>query len=296
MALRFLREDAGQHIPAESVSRMAVLAFADVLERRAAGVPEDSPEDKELHTFYGVQAPGIGIDGYLMRIFEYFKCSRECFVVAAAYLDRLVHMNAELLLNSLSIHRLLLTSIVVAVKFQDDIIHSNAAYAKIGGVSTSQLNRMESTFLRRLRWHLSVSEEEFERYNELLYNVAKCSGTLCPLSRFLTPPRCIAMLTQASKGEAARSEQGDRDDGADESTETGSQRCVASEAEVPSDSEAAGAGEGDSTPDSTSKGGYASFPIMRGKIGGGGSDSQLLRRCRRLSSSPAPPRKRLSSS
>ncbi|KAL7230411.1 hypothetical protein ACSBR2_008821 [Camellia fascicularis] len=44
-----------------------------------------------------------------------------CFVVAYIYLDRFVHSQPLLPINSFDVHRLLITSVLVSVKFMDDI-------------------------------------------------------------------------------------------------------------------------------------------------------------------------------
>jgi len=66
------------------------------------------------------------------------------------------------------VHRLILTSILVAVKFFDDKYYSNAFFGKVGGVSSKEVNRLEISFLRGIQFHLFVDTNVYKQYNECL--------------------------------------------------------------------------------------------------------------------------------
>lgn len=76
---------------------------------------------KSLKEFHGVRAPGISIPKYLERIYKYTGCSPACFVVGYVYIDRLIHRHPDSLVISLNVHRLLVTSVMVASKMLDDV-------------------------------------------------------------------------------------------------------------------------------------------------------------------------------
>lgn len=76
---------------------------------------------KSLNAFHGVRAPSISIGKYLERLYKYTNCSPSCFVVGYVYIDRLIHKHPDSLVVSLSIHRLLITSVMVASKMLDDV-------------------------------------------------------------------------------------------------------------------------------------------------------------------------------
>jgi hypothetical protein len=57
--------------------------------------------------------------------------------------------------------RLLLAALTCAAKFYDDVYYSNAYYAKVGGVSTQELNQLEAAFLEIVDWRLFVTPEEY---------------------------------------------------------------------------------------------------------------------------------------
>lgn len=71
--------------------------------------------------FHGLSRPTISIQSYLERIFKYANCSPSCLVVAYVYLDRFVQKQPSLPINSFSVHRLIITSVLVSAKFMDDM-------------------------------------------------------------------------------------------------------------------------------------------------------------------------------
>ncbi|KAG2697120.1 hypothetical protein I3760_07G091000 [Carya illinoinensis] len=117
--------------------------------------------------FHGLRAPTLSIRHYIDRIFKYSACSPSCFVVAHIYIDRFLQ-STEVQLTSLNVHRLLIISIMLAAKFIDDAFFNNAYYAKVGGVSTAELNRLEMKFLFSIDFRLQVTSETFGRYCSLL--------------------------------------------------------------------------------------------------------------------------------
>ena len=117
-----------------------------------------------LTVFHAVRVPSVSIHDYLFRISRYFLCSPECFVMSLIYIDRIMKKQQGFVISKLNIHRLIVTSMMLAVKFFDDVYYSNAYYAKVGGVKAPEMNLLELHFLRLIDWHLFVSPEEFELY------------------------------------------------------------------------------------------------------------------------------------
>ncbi|GLT76397.1 hypothetical protein SLA2020_480600 [Shorea laevis] len=117
-----------------------------------------------LNAFHGVRAPSITLPKYLERIYKYTNCSPSCFVVGYVYIDRLAHRHPDSLVISLNVHRLLVTSVLVASKMLDDVHYNNAFYARVGGVSNAELNRLELELLFLLDFGVTVSSRVFESY------------------------------------------------------------------------------------------------------------------------------------
>lgn len=84
-----------------------------------------------LTVFHGLRAPPISIEGYLVRIAKYAKCSPACFVTSLVHMLRLAGRDASYAPTRLNVHRLLLTGVLVSAKFLDDRYFNNAYYAKV---------------------------------------------------------------------------------------------------------------------------------------------------------------------
>jgi hypothetical protein len=118
--------------------------------------------------FQGIRKPTIGLDAYLRRLRQHFRCDDTCILAAMIYVDRLMGFSAESTVNHLSIHRFLAISLLVSVKYHDDMYRSNEYYAQGIGVGLRELNVLEAEFLKAIHWNLNVSPEEHCNYQQLL--------------------------------------------------------------------------------------------------------------------------------
>lgn len=78
-----------------------------------------SNEKDVITNFHGSRAPALSIRQYIERIFKYANCSPSCFVVAYIYMERFLYRTNGYL-TSLNVHRLLITSFMLAAKFVED--------------------------------------------------------------------------------------------------------------------------------------------------------------------------------
>ncbi|GFP82002.1 cyclin-p3-1 [Phtheirospermum japonicum] len=128
----------------------------------------ETSQSKDVVTiFHGLRAPSLSIQQYIDRIFKYSCCSPSCFIIAHIYLDRFIQ-RSNFCLTNLNIHRLLITSVMVAAKFMDDKFFNNAYYARVGGVTTAELNKLEMKFLLGVDFRLHVSVQTFKKYCSVL--------------------------------------------------------------------------------------------------------------------------------
>ncbi|KAF5731597.1 cyclin-U4-1 [Tripterygium wilfordii] len=121
-------------------------------------------QPQKISVFHGLTRPSISIQTYLDRILKYANCSPSCFIVAYVYLDRFAQSQPYLPINSFNVHRLLITSVMVAAKFMDDMYYNNAYYAKVGGISTTEMNYLELDFLFGLGFNLNITPNTFYIY------------------------------------------------------------------------------------------------------------------------------------
>ncbi|KAI5658885.1 hypothetical protein M9H77_27678 [Catharanthus roseus] len=143
---------------------LAILSSAleKCIQKNEKGLKASS--QKEVITiFHGSRVPALSIRQYIDRIFKYSNCSPSCFVVAYIYLERFLHQ-MDIHLTSLNAHRLLITSFMLACKFVEDECYNNAYYAKVGGITTAEINRLEMKLLASIDFKLHVDEETFNTY------------------------------------------------------------------------------------------------------------------------------------
>lgn len=100
-----------------------VISFLSSLLKRVAESNDINQQllHQKISVFHGLTRPTISIQSYLERIFKYANCSPSCFIVAYVYLDRFTQRQPSLPINSFNVHRLLITSVMVAAKFMDDM-------------------------------------------------------------------------------------------------------------------------------------------------------------------------------
>mmetsp|Transcript_70964 Transcript_70964/g.129904 ORF Transcript_70964/g.129904 Transcript_70964/m.129904 type:complete len:288 (-) Transcript_70964:332-1195(-) len=113
--------------------------------------------------------PPIGIDKYLKRLSSTFRCSESCFIAALIVVDRLLEYDGgRLPLTMRNVHRIYLASLVVTVKYTEDLVYSNNHYAKCGGVHLREVNRLERVLLMALGFDIRVEPEQFQLYEAAL--------------------------------------------------------------------------------------------------------------------------------
>lgn len=120
------------------------------------------------------------------RIWKYTHCSPVCFMAAGIYLEKLAAKFPALEATSLNVHRLLITGIVVAIKFFDDKYYSNGFYSKVGGVTRHELNMLELECLQLLQFNAYVGAEDVQKYLEVISSSTQSrpsSGAWGPRSR-----------------------------------------------------------------------------------------------------------------
>lgn len=159
------------------------------------------PKIGRVHVFDCLHTPKITIQSFLERIFRYAHVAPPVYVVAYIYIDRLCQIHSDFRISACNVHRLLITSIMVASKFVEDmwvdnsdivsngatLIHGalatnvyglinsslfyflyrnyqNSYFAKVGGLTTVEMNRLEVDFLFLMGFKLHVNVSVFESY------------------------------------------------------------------------------------------------------------------------------------
>jgi len=142
--------------------------------------------DKTVTVFHSAAIPSCPIKKYFLRLATYAECSAECYVMALMYINTLLEHRPNFKLSIINIHRLLLVSLLVAAKFTDDHYYNNAYYAKIGGITKTELATIEIEFLALINFDLYVTDAKYKHfYEELTHpsfhasNSCSCRNRVC---------------------------------------------------------------------------------------------------------------------
>jgi hypothetical protein len=73
-------------------------------------------------------------------------------------------------LTNFNFQRLILTSILLAIKYNEDEYYSNEYYAKVGGISLREMNALETEFLLLINYSLFVDFDLFNKYKTYIEN------------------------------------------------------------------------------------------------------------------------------
>ncbi|KAL6569343.1 Cyclin-U2-1 [Orobanche minor] len=119
---------------------------------------------KEARVFDCNETPDMSIQSYLERIFRYTRAGPSVYVVAYAYIDRFCQFYPEFRIGTRNVHRLLITTILVASKYVEDMNHRNSYFARVGGLRTYEINSLEFEFLFMMKFKLHVNLRVFESY------------------------------------------------------------------------------------------------------------------------------------
>lgn len=147
-------------------SLLAILAA--VLTHMVALSRDESITDQMALFITGEQLQ-ISIADFLDRLRRLFSCTNECFILALIYIHRIIKFCNGFRVCNLNVHRLLVTSVMLATKFCDDTYSSNTVYAQAGYVSTNKLNDLEWNFLVLINYTLYVSPTEYDQYRRSLF-------------------------------------------------------------------------------------------------------------------------------
>lgn len=147
-----------------------IQAVAEMFETYLLGSKDKAPVPEKATYFHTIRPPAISVREYLVRLENYMRCSEECYLLALIYIDRIVNREPDIVINSHCIHRLILTGVVIAAKFVDDVYYKNTYYAHVGGIPIRELNLLEHQFLSFLDFNLYVTYEDFNYYHTTLMN------------------------------------------------------------------------------------------------------------------------------
>ena len=123
--------------------------------------------------FSAASVPDIPLQTYLQRLRTYLNTPEEIFIVSIIYIDKLIQSDlcpTDMTLNLHTVHRLILVSTYLAMKFLFDIPPKTSHVAAAGGVSVPELVSLESIFINIIRFNLFVTPNTYQEISSQLHN------------------------------------------------------------------------------------------------------------------------------
>ncbi|KAI8908183.1 cyclin-domain-containing protein [Powellomyces hirtus] len=144
--------------------RDLIQLIADMLTRLTIHNDHIPLNSTTLTRFHSRAPPHISLVEYLQRIVRYAQIERICLLVLLIYIDRICDRTPTFTVCSLTVHRFVITGFTCASKTLCDSYLTNTMYAKVGGISTKELNILELEFLFLIDWHLAADVEILQTY------------------------------------------------------------------------------------------------------------------------------------
>ena len=116
-----------------------------------------------IKSFTNKFIPSISIKDYILRLAKHSKVNESTIIIVLIYIDRICNIN-HLNLTYYNIHKLILASFILAIKYNEENYYSMAFYSKIGGISLSELNNLEFECLILIRYNLFIQPKLFDKY------------------------------------------------------------------------------------------------------------------------------------
>ncbi|KAJ3213661.1 hypothetical protein HDU67_002623 [Dinochytrium kinnereticum] len=145
-------------------SQVLTHMIADMLCRLTSHNDQIPLTQSNLTRFHSRAPPAISIGDYLKRIVKYASVERVCLLILLIYIDRVCERNRSFTISSLTVHRFIITGVTVGSKALCDSFLQNSMYAKVGGISTKELNILELEFLFLIDWDLTATAERLQEY------------------------------------------------------------------------------------------------------------------------------------
>lgn len=110
----------------DSNTPLVISVLASLIERTLArneriGKSCKRPLSSKTRVFDSSETPDLTVQSYLERIFRYTRAGPSVYVVAYVYIDRFCQLYPEFRIGPRNVHRLLITTVMLASKYVEDM-------------------------------------------------------------------------------------------------------------------------------------------------------------------------------
>ena len=117
--------------------------------------------------FSSYTIPTISIKEYLIRIQIYSGIENSTLILSLILIDKMCKRSG-ILLTYFNIHRILFSSLLISIKYNEDSFYNNTFYSQIAGVKPDELQLLEYTFLEYNDFNVFVKDFEYKQYEKYL--------------------------------------------------------------------------------------------------------------------------------
>ena len=132
----------------------------------------NSRNDNLIEPFIG-KNPRISIEDFLNKCLIYSNAESSTFIIMLIYIDRLCEIN-NFIVNSLNVYRIIFSSFVIAIKYNEEKDFNNEFFSKLAGMSLTEMNLLELIYLNLIDYKLYISDEDFLNYYENINDTINC--------------------------------------------------------------------------------------------------------------------------
>jgi hypothetical protein len=127
----------------------------------------DILKKQSLMYFSANSIPNITIKDYLIRIQNYSKMEKSTLILSMILIDHMCK-KSNIVLTIYNIHRILFSSVLISIKYNEDSYYDNTFYAQIAGIKPNELKLLEYKFLELNDFNVYVKDTEYEQYEKYL--------------------------------------------------------------------------------------------------------------------------------
>ena len=120
--------------------------------------------------FNAKELPTITIKNYLYRIQTYSEAEDNTLIFALILIDKICE-TGSIILTEYNIHRLLFISILISIKYNEDLVFELDCYSKIAGITKKEIKKLEYEFLTLIKFEVYVQKTLFDNYKNYIYNI-----------------------------------------------------------------------------------------------------------------------------
>ena len=113
--------------------------------------------------FYLEKLPNISLGDYILHLMKYNNISISTLILAVIYIDKFCD-KYKYVLTMHNIYRIILISIFISIKYNEDMFVSANIYAQIAGVRIEDLLNLEYNMCVALEFGFYVKEDLYQQY------------------------------------------------------------------------------------------------------------------------------------